>query len=354
MPPASRQRQHCCLSPTVRAHLRRRCAGADLPRHQARTGRGNTAFTSCARAFLRRWPDVRDWAHEPLAVQLSANSGTRPFITFLLVTGRLHPGWDYLVHRKFSSIWRDVPGHAHRRRISTGSWPRPARAGIPERVASAMASQVSARVLFPTGKAPGRARPTPTSTRSPRPAHARQAATGRTWKHYRATATQPRRCCSTSGSLPALPTPLQQRRPFAHRLADVPEPMHTILVRYLDRKSVTCQPRHGLLARDPAGSTSAPDLAELDPDTTPATLDRRRHIEPWLARLTTRSTPRPAGPCPSPEQRPPDPGRRELPDRDHRMGLARSPHPAAGVPRRQPRAYPSPCHGSCPWTPTGA
>ena len=78
--------------------------------HHGRTGRGNTAFTYYARVFLQRWPDVRAWAAEPLQVQLSANTSTRPFITFLLVTGRVHPGWDYLVHRKFSSIWRDLPG----------------------------------------------------------------------------------------------------------------------------------------------------------------------------------------------------------------------------------------------------
>lgn len=72
--------------------------------HQGMTGRGNTSSTRAARAFLRRWPAPLTWEHETLAVQLSANASTRPFITFLLVTGRIHPGWEYLVHRKFSSI----------------------------------------------------------------------------------------------------------------------------------------------------------------------------------------------------------------------------------------------------------
>ena len=78
--------------------------------HQGRTGRGNSAFTGAAKAFLRRWPHVQDWAAEPLRVQLSASTATRPFLTFLLVTGRLRPSWEYLVHRKFSSLWRDLPG----------------------------------------------------------------------------------------------------------------------------------------------------------------------------------------------------------------------------------------------------
>ena len=119
--------------------------------HQGMTGRGNSSFTYHAKVFLRRWPQVRAWQAEPLGVQLSANSGTRPFITFLLVTGRLHPGWEYLVHRKFSAIWRDLPGTligADVQEFITAA----RRAGYTERVASAMASQVTARVLFATGK----------------------------------------------------------------------------------------------------------------------------------------------------------------------------------------------------------
>src|SRR5665811_1176691 len=87
--------------------------------HQQMTGRGNTSFTRAARAFLRRWPALRSWEHETLAVQLSANASTRPFITFLLVTGRIHPGWEYLVHRKFSSIWRDAVSYTHLRAHET-------------------------------------------------------------------------------------------------------------------------------------------------------------------------------------------------------------------------------------------
>ena len=60
--------------------------------HQQITGRGNTAYMSAARTFVARWPQVRDWESEPLDVQLAANTQTRPFITFLLVTGRLHAG----------------------------------------------------------------------------------------------------------------------------------------------------------------------------------------------------------------------------------------------------------------------
>jgi integrase len=267
--------------------------------HQARTGRGNTAFTYWAKAFLRSWPHLRDWEHEPLAVQLSANSSTRPFITFLLVTGRLHPGWEYLVHRKFSSIWRDVPGTVIGEDLA--AFITAARGcGYSQRVASAMASQVIARVLFATGK------------RLTDLTHddfndlavaglARQAATGRTWKHYRATATGAKTVLYHHGVLPALPEPFEQRWPFARRLAHVPEPMHTILVRYLQHKTVTCRPAtvSSLATRLAAFGAY---LAGTDPDATPATLDRCQHIEPWLASLTTAANTKSGGTLSVPEQ----------------------------------------------------
>ena len=267
--------------------------------HQARTGRGNTAFTYWAKAFLRAWPHLRDWEDEPLAVQLSANSSTRPFITFLLVTGRLHPGWEYLVHRKFSSIWRDVPGTVIGQDLA--AFITAARGcGYSQRVASAMASQVIARVLFATGK------------RLTDLVHddfndlaaaglARQVATGRTWKHYRATATGAKTVLYHHGVLPALPEPFEQRWPFARRLAHVPEPMHAILVRYLQHKSVTCRPAtvSSLATRLAAFGAY---LAGTDPGATPATLDRCQHIEPWLASLTTAANTKSGGTLSVPEQ----------------------------------------------------
>ena len=78
--------------------------------HLARTGRRNPNTMRAAAAFLHRWPDVTAWAREPINLQLEATAATRAFLNFLLVTGRVHPSWDYLVHRKFSSLWRDLPG----------------------------------------------------------------------------------------------------------------------------------------------------------------------------------------------------------------------------------------------------
>ena len=78
--------------------------------HLARTGRGNIAYERAARAFLRRWPQVQGWADVALRARLAAGTSTRPFITFLLVSRRLRPGYDYLLARKLSSFWRDIAG----------------------------------------------------------------------------------------------------------------------------------------------------------------------------------------------------------------------------------------------------
>jgi len=80
--------------------------------HRARSGRGNILCYRAARSFLRRWPDVQAWASLPLPLRLAAYHNTRPFVTFLMVSRRLRPGWDYLMARKLSSFWRDLDGSA--------------------------------------------------------------------------------------------------------------------------------------------------------------------------------------------------------------------------------------------------
>jgi hypothetical protein len=71
-------------------------------------GGGNTAYSSAARTFFKRWPDPQQWAAEPLQVRLSAGTATRPIITFLMLDQGLRPGYDYLLERKLSSIWREI------------------------------------------------------------------------------------------------------------------------------------------------------------------------------------------------------------------------------------------------------
>ena len=163
------------------------------------------------------------------------------------------------------------------------------------------------------------------------------------------------------GVLPALPEPFEQRWPFARRLAHVPEPMHTILVRYLQHKTVTCRPTtvSSLATRLAAFGAY---LAGTDPDAIPATLDRCAHIEPWLASLTTAANTKSGGILSVPEQ-----GRRILavanfltditewgwPDAPTRQLVFRDdiPKPAPGpapLPARRRRPTPHPGTASQP------
>lgn len=113
------------------------------------------------------------------------------------------------MHRKFSAIWRDLPGTVIGQDIEEFIAAAGA-AGYSQRVSSAMASQVMARLLFATGKRLHEI--TDADFDALRVAGmARQADTGRTWKHYRATATATRTVLFHMGVLPALPAPTQQQ-----------------------------------------------------------------------------------------------------------------------------------------------
>ena len=108
----------------------------------AERGAGNTAFRSAARSFLARWPDPADWACEPLPVRLSAGSGTRPFLNFLMLAGFLQPGYDYLLERKLSALLRESKYHpigAHLDRFLTGA----AELGYSAGPSKGMAAQVA-------------------------------------------------------------------------------------------------------------------------------------------------------------------------------------------------------------------
>src|ERR1700691_4669290 len=108
-------------------------------RHLERTGRGNASYWGAAKDFSPRGPDPVMWAAEPLAVRLSASSAHRPLITFLMLHGHLRPGYDYLLDRKISSLWRELdacPAGADLARFRDAA----AGLGFSDRVATAAAS----------------------------------------------------------------------------------------------------------------------------------------------------------------------------------------------------------------------
>lgn len=247
-----------------------------------RTGRSNPAYSWAAGVFFRRWPDPRAWAAEPLRVRLSAGSSTRPIITFLMLHRALKPGYDYLLERKLSTIWREItdsPLRPDLERFMTAA----AELGFTDRVRFATGSQVPARLLIQTGRPLERL--TLADLAEFRAAcHQRQERTGKGHHHYLSAASNAQRVLFHLGIVDEPPRsggPV----PFTERLAEVRPPIRETLIAYLERKRATCQ-RKTVSAIATRLKHFGVFLADIDPGlASVADLDRRTHIEPYLTSL---------------------------------------------------------------------
>jgi integrase len=247
------------------------------------TDRGNTAYWTAARSFFARWPDPYAWAGEPLEVQLSANAATRPLITFLILHARLQPGYAYLLERKFSSLWRelrDTPAGADLDAFLAAA----AELGFSERVSTAVASQVPARLLIQTGRRMDRLRPSDLEDLAGA-CRERAGRTGKSWSHYKAALIHTHRFLFHLQILPAQPAAGTGPAALADRLEDVAPPIRAVLVAYLERKRATCVPKtvsslaSRLMHFGVFLTRADPALSSI------ADLDRCRHIEPYLTAL---------------------------------------------------------------------
>lgn len=253
------------------------------------SGRGNTAYSQAARTFFRRWPDPQAWADEPLQARLSAGSATRPIITFLMLHRGLRPGYDYLLERKLSPIWREVrdsPLAADMDRFMTEA----AALGFTDRVRFATGSQVPARLLIQTGRrldelAIADLREFTAACRE------REHRTGKGHRHYLSAVSNCQRVLFHLGIVDELPR-AGGPASFAERLAEVAPPIRETMIAYLDRKRATCQRGtvSGLAARLKHFGVF---LADTDPGLeTIGELDRRRHIEPYLSSMVDAVSPK--------------------------------------------------------------
>ncbi len=212
----------------------------------------------------------------------------------------LRPGYDYLLERKLSSIWREVKdsplsvdldrfmaaaadlGFTDRVRFATGSQ---SRSGCSSKPASAWNS--SPLLIWPN---------------SPPPARTGSRRTAKRHHHYLSAASNAQRVLFHLGVLDELPRG-GGPAPFAERLAQVQPPIRATMISYLDRKRATCRPK--------TVSTIATRLkhfdvflAAIDPDLeSVAALERTKHIEPYLTSMVDAvnskngaPSPRPTGP----------------------------------------------------------
>lgn len=246
------------------------------------TGRESVLNTRAARRFLVRWVDLADWAAQPLAARLGGDVHNRPFIMFLMLNGELRPGYDFLVARKFPSLWREIP--------HTPLAPELERfdvvateLGFTERVRSAINSQVVARLLIQTGRPLAELTPADFDELAAA-CRQREQRTGAGWRHYSSAMFTARQVLFHMGVL-ADPPPnpgAALRQSFERRMADVTDSLRPSFVAYLDR--LTATHAHGTVTGTATRLAHfGRHLASVDPGlATLADLDRRRHIETYL------------------------------------------------------------------------
>jgi integrase len=248
--------------------------------HQSESGRGNPASDWAARTFLDRWPIPQAWADQPLAARLALPPSTMSLLMFLMVRGWLRPGWDWLVARKLSSFWRELPGTALEADMVHFSEAAVA-VGFTELQAKRAASQSVGRLLIQTGRRLDQLTPADLEVLADA-CRAREAATGKGWRHYRAALVCAHTVLFHLDVLTDPPGPRREPDTFEARLADCHPHLRAAFVAYLERKLGTCRPKtvSSLTTRL---AHFGRFLAEHDPDLESlAGLTRQAHIEPYL------------------------------------------------------------------------
>jgi len=258
----------------------------------AARGADNRPYLGAARAFLSRWPDPQAWAEQPLPVRLSAGSSVRPLLTYLMLTGFLRPGYDYLLERKLSAILREAhtsPLAADVTRFLSAA----TELGYSPQIAAGQASQAALRMLIQTG------RPLSELTDADiaeftAAITVREQAHGRQLQHYRTAVYATRAVVYHLGGqvTPAAKNTAHLRWPWRRHFAGVPTGLADSLVAYLECASGT-RTRSTMLGIASRLGHFARFLTEVDPTLTSlASLDRQRHIEPYLAAVAAARNPR--------------------------------------------------------------
>ncbi len=247
-------------------------------------GAGNSSFLTGARAFLKRWPDLRAWEQAPLPVQLAVNPSTRPLLNYLMLAGELRPGYDYLLTRKMPALLREAPASTLGTQVAT-FLTATNELGYTTKVANGVTCQVGLRLLIQTGL-PLTAFTDAHLAEFDDAITARELAHEQSLKHYR-TALRASRTVLYHLGAPVTPVATKHathlRWEWERHFAGVPEAIGRSLVAYCEcaagtRTRSTVSHMAGRLAHFARFvTTHDPALTSL------AGLDRQRHLEPYLA-----------------------------------------------------------------------
>jgi integrase len=247
----------------------------------SRLGLTGVNLPKAAASFLRRWPDPQQWAAEPVAVRLAASADKRAFVMFLMLSGHLRPGYDYLVHRKLPTFWRDLPvgpmAEDLDRFLTAAS-----ELGFTERTRSGVGSQVIGRLLIETGRRLDAL--VDSDFDDLLAASAARHGDGTPSRHYSSAVHTARQVLFHLGVLTAQPVNAVSllRQSFDQRMRDATDALRPTFVAYLDRLIAT-HARNTVTGTASRLNHFAAHLGAVDPHLASlAQLDRRRHIETYL------------------------------------------------------------------------
>jgi integrase len=247
----------------------------------SRLGLTGVNLPKAAATFLRGWPDPQQWTAEPVQVRLAASADKRAFVMFLMFTGRLRPGYDYLVHRKFPTFWRDLPPGPMAddldRFLTAAS-----ELGFTERTRSGVGSQVIGRLLIQTGRRLDALVDSDFDDLLAASA-ARHGGTSPS-RHYSSAVHTARQVLFHLGILTRQPVNATSllRQSFEQRMRDATDLLRPTFVAYLDRLTAT-HSRGTVTGAASRLNHFAAHLAAVDSQLASlADLDRRRHVETYL------------------------------------------------------------------------
>jgi integrase len=248
-------------------------------------GRGSVCYRNAAWAFLGRWPQPTDFAAEPLERQLALTASQRPFVTFLMVTGRCRPDLDYLASRKIGGLLAQAAHSPLAGDVSTFT-AAATDLDYSAHIVKRAAERVVVRLLIATG------RPLTALTAADLNdlaeafrRHADTKGNASSWANDGVLITTVHRVLFHLGVLDT-PPPDPRRRPgLTGHYSGVPDPLRTLLLHYCTHASATRAPTTmKAIASHLAGfgrflTACQPPVTDL------SVLDRRSHIEPWLTAL---------------------------------------------------------------------
>lgn len=232
---------------------------------------------------MLRYPDPSKWSQEPLERRLEANSGTRAFVLYLMVTKRIRGDFPYLLERKLANIFVEVQGTDYEDDLRFFS-AQARKVGFSERVSAAMTTSVIAKILLRTQQ------PLTQITSADLEefetcCRAREAQTGISARPLLVLSSSTRQVLFHAHLLANPPLSRTQRVPLKDRVGAVNGPFAQFLLRYLERKEVTCT-RKTVSSLATRLAHFGQFVTEADPSlASPAELTRCSHIEPYLVSL---------------------------------------------------------------------